>query len=125
MQSCTELNWIELYRDRFFEYILSLLIHPSDCWRKLVVFHLVSFQVPVPILVPVRFHFRYRWIQSVCYSVYLPVYLSVHSPVHSPVYLTLRLICQHLDFLHKLYGDIDISDGCWRRNLFVTTLRCW
>ena len=22
-------------------------------------------------------------------------------------------------------GDIDVSDGCWRQNVFVTSLRCW
>ena len=25
----------------------------------------------------------------------------------------------------KVYGYIDVGDGCWRRNVSVTTSRCW
>ena len=28
-------------------------------------------------------------------------------------------------FLIDSVGYIDVGDGCWRRNLLVTTLRCW
>ena len=27
--------------------------------------------------------------------------------------------------LSILSGYIDVDDGCWRRNVLVTTLRCW
>ena len=23
------------------------------------------------------------------------------------------------------FGYIDVGDGCWRRNVLVTTMRCW
>ena len=30
-----------------------------------------------------------------------------------------------LNQIYDLAGHIDFSDGCWRRNELVTTIRCW
>ena len=30
-----------------------------------------------------------------------------------------------LDVFIVNYGYIDVGDGCWRRNVLTTTLRCW
>ena len=55
-------------------------------------------------------------------------YLSKNKPTYSPIHITHDLsvftTCNSPSF-SDYFGNIDVGDGWWRRNVLATTFRCW
>ena len=58
-------------------------------------------------------------------DVRLPVLVFYYCSLFQPFKTQRKSYKTSIRVVDKTVGDIDVSDGCWRPNMLVTSLRCW